>query len=229
MAGRSGRWPGWAGESTARSSNRTCALVDRVPDPDRPRSGMAQGERPGPGVRGAAARGVRRAWRPPRAVAAGRPPRSAVAAARRCRTDPSPDAPRRHRRPRSRGVGADPRRVRGAAAVARVRRRGRGDARCRHPGRAPGGTPRGAGTAARRGRVVGAPGRRGTRGRRRRPAHAARAAARRRQRSPRSSLLSASRPPSSTTTSTAGTSWSARRATASSTGATLSWRTRSGP
>ena len=142
---------------------------------------MAQGERAGPGVRGAAARGVRRAWRPPRAVAAGRPPRSAVAAARRCRTDPSPDAPRWHRRPRSRGVGADPRRVRGAAAVARDRRRGRGDARCRHPGRAPGGTPRGAGTAARRGRVVGAPDRRGTRGGRRRPAHAARAAARRRR------------------------------------------------
>ena len=46
---------------------------------------------------------------------------------------------------------------------------------------------------------------------------------------PKSSLLLASRPPSSTTISTAETSWSARTATASSTGATLSWRTRSGP
>ena len=224
--------PSWRPSADAghrlRGATPRPAVVDRAPDPDRWRHGLAEGDRSGP-----CATKARCCWRSA----------TWASAESSCRWPSSrqrgwilfDDAGPTLRATRPDGHGdhdlAAWERIlpeyAAAAALGRGAGRDRADARGRDSGRAAGSAASGAGTAARRRLASGT--RPGRRARRRRPSP--RGAWRRD--CPRSvswrraSRRPASTPRSSTTTSTAATSWSARAATDSSTGVTPSSPTHS--
>ena len=137
-AGPSASWPAWGARSRGRSSSRTCGRGRRR-SASRPTAAIAwlKASGPGPAYEGPLLEVFRARDVAARRPAARRPRRASRGS---CSDDAGPtlraDAAGRRRRPRPRRLGADPARVRGAAAIGRGRRRRRGDARRGRAGRA---------------------------------------------------------------------------------------------